>query len=352
MTERADKDEVKAAAGRQGAIARKERLSPARRTEIAKDAAAARWGGHLPQALNEGTLRIGDVDIECAVVQGGTRLINQESFLRAIGRSRSPKGGTGTARMDSVDDLPPFLAAENLKPFITDALRQSTTPILYRTVTGGRAFGYNALLLQYVCDVYLRLKMEGKPTHMQQHVITAAYNLMRGFSLVGIIALVDKATGYEERANRDELIKILEKYIAPEMIPWAKRFPDEFFRELYRLRDWVHTGTSRRTPFVGKLINKYIYDQLPPGVHEEIKRRNPTTETGRRRHKNYWFLTGETGIPHLDDQIKMVTMLMRVSDTKEQFEAMFDKAFKKDYQRRLFAVDVPKQIEADAPPDK
>src|SRR5205085_7480195 len=141
---------------------------------------------------------------------------------------------------------------------------------------------------------------------------------------IGIIALVDKATGYDERTSRDEMIKILEMYIAPELVPWAKRFSDDFFRELYRLREWVYTGTSKRTPFVGKLINKYIYDQLPPGVHDEIKRRNPITESGRRKHKNYWFLTGDTGIPHLDAQIRSVTMLMRISDTQEEFETLFE----------------------------
>src|SRR5690242_8581176 len=108
----AEKDPVKAAAGRLGAAARKENLLPETRVEISKRAAAARWNDGLPRALNEGILKIGDAEIECAVIEGGTRLINQESFLRAIGRSRSPKAGTGSASMDAVDALPPFLAAD------------------------------------------------------------------------------------------------------------------------------------------------------------------------------------------------------------------------------------------------
>lgn len=125
---------------------------------IARKAAVARWSGEIPKSINEGILKIGDIEIECAVLEGGTRVINQESFLRAIGRSRSPKAGTGSASVE-VDDMPPFLAADNLKQFITPELQQSTTPILYRPVTGApRAYGYNALLLPQVCDVYLRLK--------------------------------------------------------------------------------------------------------------------------------------------------------------------------------------------------
>jgi hypothetical protein len=119
----------------------------------------------------------------------------------------------------------------------------------------------------------------------------------------------------------------------PELQPWTTRFPKEFWRELHRLRDWVYTGSHKRTPFCGKLLNKYIYDQLPPGVLDELRRQNPKTDRGRRRHKHYQFLTGETGIPHLDEQIRMVTLLMRVSETQEQFETMFERAFAK--QRRL-----------------
>lgn len=322
------KDEAKAAAGRLGALARKESLSPARRTSIAIEAAAARWGGSIPRALNEGVLQIGDIQIECAVLEGGTRVINQESFLRALGRSRSPKGGTGSAF--AVDDMPPFLAADNLKPFITKELTQSTTPIVYRKADNpARAFGYNALLLPQVCDVYLRLKDEGRPTHMQRHVIQSAYTLMRALAHMGILALVDKATGFDQEEEKREMLLIVQKYVVPELQPWTSRFPEEFWRELHRLRDWVYTGSNRRTPFCGKLLNKYIYEQLPPGVLEELRRQNPKTDRGRRRHKHYQFLTGETGIPHLDEQIKMVTLLMRVSQTQEHFEEMFDRAFNK-----------------------
>ena len=52
-----------------------------------------------------------------------------------------------------VDDIPPFLAAQNLKRFISDDLLQSTTPILFRTLHGGKAFGYDAEMLPKVCEV-------------------------------------------------------------------------------------------------------------------------------------------------------------------------------------------------------
>jgi hypothetical protein len=71
-----------------------------------------------------------------------------------------------------------------------------------------------------------------------KHLAETAQLLLRGFAHVGIIALVDEATGYQAERARDELNKILEAYIAKELLPWTRRFPDEFFRQIYRLHGW------------------------------------------------------------------------------------------------------------------
>ena len=56
------------------------------------------------------------------------------------------------------DGLPFFLSAEVLKPFITDELSLSTTPIFFRLKGGQRAVGYDAHLLPMVCKVYQDLR--------------------------------------------------------------------------------------------------------------------------------------------------------------------------------------------------
>lgn len=115
-----------------------------------------------------------------------------------------------------------------------------------------------------VCEVYLDARTEGVLLHNQRVAAQAAEVLIRGLARVGIIALVDEATGYQEVRARQELQKILEAYVAAEFRPWVKTFPDEFFRQIYRLQGWeFRPGTSKRTPMVGKLIKHYIYEQLP-----------------------------------------------------------------------------------------
>lgn len=255
----------------------------------------------------------------------------------AIGRSIKPKGS-------SPDGLPPFLAADNLNPFISQELYQATGPIIFRTPrtgdtrgkSGTRALGYDAMLLPMVCEVYLNARDAGKTTRQQEHIVKACDLLMRGFARVGIIALVDEATGYQEYRAKEELRLILEEFMAKEIRPYAKKFPEEFFRQIYRLHGWPYKpGNAQRTPFIGHLINKYIYEQLPPPVLPELKRRNPMTEKGYRRWKHTQLLTPETGIPALDQQISNVVILMRISDDREDFEQKFERAFSKSYQPRL-----------------
>ena len=117
-----------------------------------------------------------------------------------------------------------------------------------------------------VCEVYLDALNAGVLQRSQLDATQAAETLIRGLARVGIIALVDEATGYREVRARQELQKILEAYVQAEFRPWVQTFPDEFFREIYRLHDWEFwPGTSRRTPHVGKLIKHYIYEVCPDG---------------------------------------------------------------------------------------
>jgi hypothetical protein len=306
-----------------GGHARAESLTPADRKAIAAKAAATRWGIKAIPAL-DGEIVIGDRRIRCAVTDDGTRLINQQTFLIALDRAPKAKGGTGVR----AGAVPAFISAANLEPYISAELRQLSDPILYAPESGGRAYGYRAEILPAVCEVYLEARNDKRLLKRQEPAARAAEILIRGLARVGIIALIDEATGYQEVRARGELQRILESYVQAEFRPWIKVFPDEFFREVYRLQGWEYRpGSSKRTPYVGKLINKYIYDELPEGVHEELARLNPRTERGYRRHKFHQFLTADTGNPHLDKQISTITTLLRISRNKTEFEDLFERAF-------------------------
>ena len=322
-------DESKA----KGGHARRDALSAEERKEIARKAALARWDAEVPQTAHEGIVNLGSAQIGAAVLPNGKRLLTQATFLRAIGRSRSPKGGTGV--LSTVDGLPFFLQAEALQPFISDDLRMSTTPIFYRSKTGGRAVGYDAELLPKVCEVYLRFRDkclecgESIPENYK-HIIKACDSLVRGLATVGIVALVDEATGYQDYRDRQALQAILDKFIAKELAAWAKRFPDDFYQEMFRLKNWQWRGMSINRPkYVGKLTKDIVYSRLAPGVLQELEAKNPVDERGHRKSKHHQWLTEDIGHKALAQHLHAVLAFMRISQSWDQFYAMLNRAFPK-----------------------
>ncbi len=77
---------------------------------------------------------------------------------------------------------------------------------------------------------------------------------------------------------------------------------------------------------------------------DELRRRNPVTQTGYRRYKHSQLLTADTGNDHLDKQITAVTTIMRIADHKEQFKELFGKAYspKEIGGRKPLVIDVSK----------
>lgn len=318
------KNEARVRAGK----ARARALSPERRTEIGRIAANARWASALPVAEYEGGFPLGGTPIACAVLPNGTRIITQATFLRALGRSRSPKAGTGV--LSTVDELPFFLQAEALRPFISDDLMQSTTPIFYRTKSGGKGVGYDARLLPMVAEVYLKfrnetVKQRGEIPARYERMIAAADVLIRALANVGIIALVDEATGFQRDRAADALATILEAFIAKELQPWIRTFPDEFYEQLFHLRGLEFPrDTVKRPQYFGHLTNDIVYRRLAPNVLEELKKATPKREDGRLKHHLFRRLTPEIGHPKLREHLASVVTIMKLSNDYNDFEQKLD----------------------------
>lgn len=270
-----------------------------------------------PKATHKGELRLGDTILECFVLETGERVISAHGVFNSLGLQRKGAGHGWTK-------LPVFAAAQNLQPFFKLGFDGWTKLIEFQPPQGGRsAHGYSAQLLPEVCAAYLKAREAGALRANQLHIAEAAMTLMLGFAHVGIAALIDEATGYQSDRDRDALRRMLQAYIAKELRPWTKQFPDEFFNQIYRLRDWKRQRHGNKHPqVVGKWINRFVYDCLPPGVREELNRLNKD-----RRHKHHQHLSKNAGLKHLASHLEHVTMLLRIACSWEHFELMFEKAF-------------------------
>lgn len=313
-----------------GGIARAQKLSEKERHVIASEAARARWAeaAKLPKATHRGELTIGEYKIPCAVLDDGRRVVTEHGITSALGSRSGAAKRRKQASASSGAPIPVFLAAERLKPFISqDIMDGPLAPINYRD--GRRVVSaFDANALPTVCDVWLRAREAGVLQGQQAERAQKAEILMRALARVGIVALVDEATGYQNERARDELHRLLSVYLTEERLAWAKRFPDEFYKEIYRLRGWKWPVGKAKTPLLGHITNNIVYDRLPPGVLPKLQELNPKDiETKRRKHRHHQFLSEDVGQPDLRDHILQIIPLMRVSRTWDGFQKLLDVAF-------------------------
>jgi hypothetical protein len=185
---------------------------------------------------------------------------------------------------------------------------------------GGKAWGYRADLLPKVCAVYLKARDKKQLLDSQEPVAIACDILVRGLAQVGIIALVDEATGYQRDRAADALAKILEAFIAKELQPWVKTFPPDYYEQLFRLRGLDYPQyTVKRPQYFGLLTNDIVYKRLAPGVLAELRKVVPRNEDGRPTAKYFQKLATNVGYPKLREHLGSVVTLMKLSGDYRDF---------------------------------
>lgn len=271
------------------------------------------------QAKYEGILNLGNTQLEVAVLANGQRIIKQAAVFKALDRP-----ARGNSR---VIGIPTFMDAKNLQRYVNEEVRIVIKKVEYLDIKGVHQQGFDCLILPTVCDIYLKAREDNVLLPTQIDTAQKAEVLMRSLAKVGIVALVDEATGYQYDREHDELQKILKAYISEELLPWQKRFPDIFYKELFRLNGWNYTvnGIKKRPGIIGKWTNIIIYEELPKGVLDELKNKTPKNASGHRTERYHQYLTEDIGEPNLEKQINKAITLFQVSDNMKQFWQNFKK---------------------------
>jgi len=271
------------------------------------------------KATHSGELNIWDLSLPCYVLEDGSRVLTQTTVTKAL--------GIGQFRQ-----LPEFLSQDRFEPFIPKGSGNFLkNKKIFKKEGGGKlAHGYNAIILAEICDVILQARKEGALHRTQMHIAESCEMLTRSFAKVGIIALVDEATGYQYDRGKDALSKILEAYIAKELLPWTKKFPDEFYEQLFKLRGWEYpTVGAARPGIVGKWTNDIVYERMPEGVLNELRKQNPKDEKGRFKNRHHQYLTPTIGNSHLEKHLTGVIALMRASSSWSEFKNNLQRAYPK-----------------------
>ena len=261
-----------------------------------------------------------DIKIECYVMDTKERVLSLRGAARTIGLVGN--GSQALARNLNAQWIAPYLS-DGLKDWLEKANRNELP--IYRGIRG-KFMPFEASLFVDLCKAYVdAMHDHALQTEKQEQTARRLYAIMTAFAKTGLIAVIDEVTGYQADRDRDEMQKVLEKYISAELLPWAKRFPDEFYKQMFRLKGWEYKGKAK-TPYAGKLTNKYIYEYLPKGVLEELQKETPKSDTGNRKNRFHQHLSEETGLPNLDKQLQQTIALMKASDSWEEFDHLLKKA--------------------------
>lgn len=307
----------------EGGKARAQALSPEKRSEIARKAALAKAEiAKLPKATHGSSdhpLKIGDIEIPCYVLDDGTRVISQRGMVAGLGMKYGSRAG-------GADRLTSFAQGKSISPFINNALLVLLeSPIRFtHSAGGGVAFGYPATLLADLCDAILSARKGGALQKQQEHIAAQAEILVRGFARVGIIALVDEATGYQKDRAKDALAQILEAFVAKELRPWVSTFPSAYYEEIFRLYGLQYPPANNknwRPSFIGSLTNDVVYARLAPDLLPELKK--AATKAAKKAKLHQW-LTDEIGHPKLREHLASIVTLLKLSKTPSDFKEKVD----------------------------
>ena len=323
-----------------GGNARAEKLSPERRKEISKLGIQTRWENErkkefLPHViLKRDDLNLAGVKIPCAIIEDidnpddAVRVLTDNGISTAIFGTTTPSGASKrlkTAANESGLLLPVFLAPSQLKPFIKESELEILKPISY--VDGTKILvGYDARILPIVCDIWLRARAEDALLPVQLDKAKKAEVLMRALAHVGIIALVDEATGFQSLRAKDALAKILEAFVEKELQPYVKKFPVDYYKEICRLRELPFNALSVKRPsYFGHITNDIVYRRLAPGVWKELKKLASKEENRKTKPHLHRYLTSDIGDPRLRELITKVVTIMQLSSNWHDFKTKLER---------------------------
>jgi P63C domain len=310
-----------------GGIARAISLSPDERTEIAKKGANSRWDKSIPTVLIGGKLTLGGISVDCYVTEDGERLIagrGMQDVLKLVDESlpNAQKSGSRLTRLLNNKEIKPLIYKDKSPGHFSPKKRRYKSKLIS---------GYNAEMLVDICEGMLEARANGKLKTARQSIIAFQCEfILRGLAKTGIVALIDEATGYQNLRPADGLRNYFDQILKRDLATWFKRFPDEFYENIYKLKGWDWPGMGKnRYSVVGKYTNDLVWERIVPGLKEELNTRNPKNSKGNRKRKHHEYLNDEAGDKLFSQQMFTILAVQRAclnksGDKWNHFISMMD----------------------------
>jgi hypothetical protein len=271
-------------------------------------------------------LRLGTTEVPCYVLEDGTRVLSGRAIQKAIGY-----GGS------SGDWLKKFVNTKAVSASIpAEIVAGLSEPIKFMRVDAGGSqpitYGYEATKLIDLCDALIDLNKAGVLKENQKIYAEQAEIIIRSVAKVGIIALVDEVTGYQQKREKDALQKFLEKFLQEEKGKWIKTYPDEFFEMIFKMKGltWKTANKGQKPQWIGHHINDFVYSRIAPNVLVELRKLNPKNEKGNRKGKYPQYISTDFGHPKLKEHLAALIALGKGAGYNwNNFKRFLERAFPK-----------------------
>lgn len=280
----------------------------------------------IPKATHQGQMPLGDLVLDCYVLDDGRRVFHKRGMARALGMKST--GGNAFMKV---------MGRKGIGSAMPEILKEKIdNPITFKPLTQDLGHGYPAEVLSDVAKAILEAERMDLLAPSQRSLADQARILLNAFAGVGVIALIDEATGYQQIRDPQALRLLVQQYIEEEMRQWEKQFPDAYYDELNRLygsRRFTKNASGaviqNRPQHFGNFTRKYVYHPLENGaVLEELDRVNPTVNArGDRKSRFHQHLTEGYGLEKLKAQVRDVMTLMSVSESLDEFKKLFGRKF-------------------------
>lgn len=261
----------------------------------------------MPRATHWGELTVGDVEMPCYVLSTGDRAFSLKGIVVGLMQT---EGG----------QLAEYIKVRALRPHLpSDLIPDDDGKIeaLFQFDAGGQGIAkmalgikverFNDLLRAYSSALIDHALSASDPSKMsltakQLEIAYRAVKFQQACTDVGLVALVDEATGYQYERAADALQVKLKLYLEDEMRKWERTFPEQLWQEFGKLTNWKGPLHSR-PKYWGKLVMELIYGYLDPDVAKWLKENAPKPMRGQNYHQ---WLSSQFGLKKLTEHIWMV----------------------------------------------
>jgi hypothetical protein len=259
----------------------------------------------LPKAIATGALFDGLVD--CYVVEDSRRLIAIRGAVRAL-----TNGGR------EVGDLATYIA--RIPGFQADSVAVAK----FSVSDCGEAHGITSVDFVRILNAYVDAALAGRLRKSQAHLAVNAQTILRALQVVGLDALIDEATGYQDVRASDALSVRLAQYLRETAAPHKVTFKEKLVRELCRV--YGHVYRPGRHPRWLASVNEKLYRTIfDEDIAAGLKALNPEPRFGSNHHQ---FISDEVR-PLMRDDLEVIYVLARTSGSAADFWRRCEYHFKR-----------------------